>query len=858
MIGKTNEESCQHRQRPAAIAQQRRRAFREVLSGKSEMTWEETIEKGQEQRFFLRRLSSAVGPDGSSQLLISSGIDITERKRTEQQMAQQQQFYEAILNLLPVDIAVFDAEHRFLFVNPSSISDPSIRQQVIGKTNYEYMAARRRPMSLADQRQEHFESAVRTKTDVSWEETLTGPKGVKHILRNFRPIFDASGALQLVVGSGIDITARYAAEEGQRQVERQLREQQTFVRLIVDALPDVVYVKDANGQVVFRNAAFDALASRSKQHWQPTEEQSIAVQEELWQIRVLNKQVMATSRPLKTEMSLTMSRGEPCHLQVYMCPMASADGSPGILTVSTDITNLKLARLALEQREKQYHDLVRYSQALICTHDLEGTLLTVNPAIERLVNLPAARLIGRNIREAIPPEHQSAVADYLASTNQPTTEPRLMTIMTSTGERRYLHYYTYQVREADAAPYVVASGYDVTQGIRAERALLQAKQEAEANAHAKESFLSRMSHEIRTPLNGVLGMAVLLEKTTLTPQQQEYLTTMQQAGQHLLALVNDVLDMAKITTHHLQIDQAEFDLVMALQSAGQTVAALATQKGLTLLVEPPTAAMPRVLGDAYRLHQVLLNLLSNALKFTTQGSVQLGASVLVDVAESLTVRFWVQDTGIGIEPEHQERIFDAFTQASAATSYRFGGTGLGLAISEQLVHHMGGSLLLCSTPGEGTTFSFTLTLPRVHATTEAAVPVPINYEGLEGLRVLLAEDNVVNQWITTVLLEQRGVLVYAVGTGTEALAQLETKSYDAALLDIQMPGLSGVDVTRAVRQHPDAARASVPLIALTANAFDADQEAYLAAGMNACLTKPFEEDDLYRLLLQVTATATSQ
>jgi len=427
-------------------------------------------------------------------------------------------------------------------------------------------------------------------------------------------------------------------------------------------------------------------------------------------------------------------------------------------------------------------------------------------------------------------------------------------VLTYSGERRYLQYYTYQVSEEGYPPYVVASGYDVTDGFLAQKALQQAKQEAEENALAKEAFLARMSHEIRTPLNGVLGMAALLQKTDLTASQQEYLNTMQHAGKHLLALVNDVLDMAKITTQHLQLNQESFDLAVALQGAGHTVAALAAEKGLQLEVEPLRTTTTRVVGDAYRLHQVLLNLLSNAIKFTERGSIRLGAEVIEDTSSQLLVRFWVQDTGIGIAPEQQQHIFDAFTQASPETSLRFGGTGLGLSISWQLVDQMGGTLRLCSELGHGTTFSFRLALPHAveAAATQAPAPPTASYEGLHNLRVLLAEDNLVNQRIALAVLEHWGVQVTAVSNGVDALAQLQEHSFDVALLDIRMPGLSGVEVTQAIRSYADARRAAIPIIALTANAFEADRATYLAAGMNACITKPYEEAALCELLLALT------
>ncbi|GAB3578789.1 PAS domain-containing protein [Hymenobacter daeguensis] len=721
LMGKTNEEACAFRQIPPAIAAIRRRGFETAVRERREVNWEERSYNGPEEKLLLRQLRPIFGPDGELRFLIGSGIDITDRRQAEKEMARQREFYESILNYLPVDIAVFDADHRHLFINPSSIADPALRQQVIGLTNAEYFALRQRPAVLGAQREQYFRQAVHTRTDVSWEETLPGPEGPKRVLRTLRAVFAADDTLRLVVGSGIDITARYAAEERQRQSEALLREQQDFIRLIVDTLPNILYVINQQGQVAFQNAAFDALAARSV-HRQPAQHQPAPVQAEVAQLVAWRQQVMNTRQPLDADLPLTMSSGETCYLHLHFRLLNRANGEREVLVVGTDITDLK-----------------------------------------------------------------------------------------------------------------------------------RAQQAADANAQAKEAFLARMSHEIRTPLNGVLGMALLLQKTVLSPAQQEYLATMQRAGQHLLTLVNDVLDLAKITSHHLELDHAPFDVAVLLHSASQTMAALASQKGIGLEVEVPLLPLPRVLGDAYRLHQVLLNLLSNALKFTEAGSVRVGATRLGTAAGAVSLRFWVQDTGLGIAPEQQEHIFELFAQASSDTSRHFGGTGLGLAISEQLVQQMGGVLRLCSQPGAGTTFSFALALP-VAADAPPASPPPgtASYEALRGLRVLLAEDNPVNQWIARSLLEYWGVQVQAVGTGTEALALLTAHDFDAALLDIRMPGLSGVEVTQAIRRHPAARRAQVPIIALTANAFETDRQHYLAAGMNGCVTKPFEEADLCQLLLQLT------
>ena len=854
MLGKTSTEACTHRQYPAEVAEQRAAAFAEALGTSREVSWEETYPTPDGEHAHKLLYKPVTGPNGI-RYIVATGLNITEHRHAEQLLARQREFYEAILDLLPFDVAVFDAGHRYLYANPSAIADPAVRQQVIGMTSAEYLAWRQPPRwaELTEQRDQYFDLSVRTHADVTWEEMRTGRNQRPQLMvRHLRPVFNPEGTLRLVVGSGIDNTARYTAEQLQQHVQEMLREQQAFIRLIVDTLPNGLYLVEPNGDISFSNAVFAAQIARA-QHLGPGPRPP-QVQLELDAMQELNAYVLRTGQAITREMPLTLTEGGVEYFNVHKRPLLRAGGKIGILTVSTDITAVKQARQALERREKQYSDLVRYSQALICTHDLAGTVLSVNPAIERLLGRPAAELLGRSLAEVLPSLHHAALRGYLAGFLPLQTQERVLMVQTFGGERRYLHCFAYRVEEDNSPPYVVASAYDVTATVLAQRGLLRAKREAEANALAKEAFLARMSHEIRTPLHGVLGMATLLRQTPLNPEQTQYLQAMQHAGQHLLRLLNDVLDLAKITGRHLHLHLAPFDVAELLAGASQAVAALAETQGLVLRVEPLALADTRVVGDAYRLRQVLLNLLSNALKFTELGEVSLGATVVRDTPAALTLRFWVQDTGIGIAPAEQAHIFEAFTQARPETSFRYGGTGLGLAISQQLVAQMGGQLGLQSAPSQGSTFTFELDLPRTAA---PASPPPANhqpdsFEGLRGLRVLLAEDNLINQWIGRVVLEHWGVEVLAVGNGLEALTHLRQQAFDAAILDIRMPGLSGMEVTSALRADPDPARAQLPIIAVTANAFENDRVAYIAAGMNACLIKPYEAADLCQLLLDVT------
>ncbi|MGI4883783.1 MAG: response regulator [Janthinobacterium lividum] len=359
-----------------------------------------------------------------------------------------------------------------------------------------------------------------------------------------------------------------------------------------------------------------------------------------------------------------------------------------------------------------------------------------------------------------------------------------------------------------------------------------------------------MSHEIRTPLNAVLGMAGLLARNTpLTPRQQEYVGAIRTAGQHLLGVLNDVLDTAKITSAEQPPEHEPFDLAATLHAVGQMLAHQAAEKGLALTLD--LAPLPWVRGDALRLRQVLVNLLGNALKFTGRGAVVLRARVLARPAGALTVAFRVADTGLGIPANRQEAIFESFAQASPDTSRQFGGTGLGLTISRRLVEQLGGRLLVSSAPGEGTTFAFALTFAEAAAPKAGEAPAPPALGAARGLRVLLVDDNEMNRQLVQYVLAHRGLAVDSAVNGAAALALFAQARYDVVLMDIKMPDMSGVDVTARMRRDPDRTRAHTPIIALTANAFRGDYDKYLAAGMNDCLAKPFEADELLRKIVAV-------
>ncbi|RPD46170.1 PAS domain S-box protein [Hymenobacter sediminis] len=774
--------------------------------------------------------------------------DITQVKDAEKRLVEQQEFYETVLNQLPADVAVFDTEQRYRFVNPAAIRDASLREWIIGHNDFEYFEYRQRPLELAQRRRAIFQRAIQQRGAVAWEETLDTPEGQRLSLRHMQPVFGPEGELRMVIGYGLDITERHEAEEKVRQSEARLQEQQNFVQQVVNTTPIIIWVCDEEGKIQFSNQAFEDLIKTGRHRSTTSRSPHDPVATEIWAHEQSIKQVLKSRQEIAYESSFTQLDGYVRYFQTVVRPLPRADGSINVMGVSTDITEMKQAGNTLERTAKQYRDLMHYSQALICTHDLEGIILSVNPAAAQLVGVVPDLLIGRTLYDVLTPDLHPQLEVYLKQAHQQQELTGLMTLRGPDGRPHHLIYNNYRVEEPGELPYVIAYGQEITERIQAEHELLRAKEAAENTARAKENFLANMSHEIRTPINGVLGMAGLLAKSPLNPTQQEHLRILRNSGRHLLTVINDVLDVAKIEAGKLELEQMAFDLNQSIQDGVQSLAFRAEEKGIGFRLELVPLPHPVVIGDPGRINQILLNLLSNAVKFTTQGEVVLASRLLEETDSELALEFEVRDTGIGIPPEKQEAIFESFSQAYADISRRFGGTGLGLTISRSLVQQLGGQMWVESELNQGSRFFFSLALPKAHhSLPEPTLLPPPNYSHLRGKRVLLVEDHPVNQQLAMMILEGWEVETHVASDGLEALDQLEARLYDVVLMDIQMPGLSGLDVTHRLRQHPDPLRATTPVIALTANVMRSDDETYRAAGLDY-LSKPFEEDDLFRKL----------
>ena len=516
--------------------------------------------------------------------------DITERKSATAKLDSQKVFYETILNQLPTDIAVFDKNHRYLFVNPGAIKIEEYRKAIIGMDDFEYCAYRNRNTSVAELRREHFLQVEKTRKPIAFEDSMLNAKGrvITH-LRNMFPVYNEKDELEMIIGFGIDITERKEAEEE----------------------------------------------------------------------------------------------------------------------------------------------------------------------------------------------------------------------------------------------------------------LIKAKNLAEQLTGSKDQFLANMSHEIRTPMNAILGMSHQLAKTNLDDTQEFYNDTISKAAENLLIIINDILDFSKIEAGKLSLENIGFEMTEVIEKAMQVMLYKAEEKGISITKNISEGISPVLLGDPYRINQVLLNLINNAIKFTEKGKVSIGCERVKETITTQTLKITVSDTGIGMEKEFVDRIFEKFTQEDVSVTRRYGGTGLGLSISKELVALMGGEIKVVSEKNTGTDISFYLELKKgIIADLPSKEVVNIDTRILTGKKILVVDDNEMNRLVATTILNNYGALCIEAVNGKESVEILEADKIDLVLMDIQMPVMDGIEATRIIRKDISE---TLPVIALTANAIKGANEKYFALGMNDYLSKPFTENDLIKI-----------
>jgi PAS domain S-box-containing protein len=497
--------------------------------------------------------------------------------------------------------------------------------------------------------------------------------------------------------------------------------------------------------------------------------------------------------------------------------------------------------------EAAFRTVFESSPIGITLADLNGRYVDVNHAMEELMGLPRASAMGMTPAELgwIRDREESAALERMLAEGRHIDSHELSYWSADSGRRTGLLWGRRVV--IAGAGYSLCFVLDISERKRMEEDLVQARLGADAAMRAKSQFLANMSHEIRTPLNGILGLSALLEEESIPDGLRPMMELIRTSGEVLRRVLDDVLDYSKIDSGRLELEEAPFDLRAALSWSFELFRKMAEEKHIECRLHLDAVLPALVSGDATRLRQVTANLMSNAVKFTHQGKIEMRAEPVETASPDgrRLIRISVRDTGIGIPSDRIDRLFQSFSQVDASTNRCFGGTGLGLAISKRLVEMMGGEIRVESREGKGTTFEFTF--PARNAEKPEAAAEVADGGNQSGLRILVVEDHKVNQIVTMRLLEKLGCHADLACDGVSALRSVAANAYDIVLMDLHMPGVDGMEATRLIRQMP-APKSGIPIVALTASASSENRKVCLGAGMNDYLCKPLEIKALRRAL----------
>lgn len=672
-------------------------------------------------------------------------------------------------------------------------------------------------------------------------------KNGRVVLRDFIPIW-SHGKYQGHLWIYNDVTEK-------RATEMKLAAQRQFYENILNRIPADIAVFSNKHQYLFVNpvgikdeALRQWIIGKTDEDYCRMRGRDLGLAKER---RELFEKVMRDKKEMEWEERLVDKEGMPGYYLRKFFPVLDAAGEvEQLIGYGVNITERKKWEQEVERSEKRYRDLFDYSQALICTHDLEGVFMNVNPAICELMGFTPQEMIGKRIDEFMPKEETGLFKSlYLDVINEKGRAEGIFRVLSKEGKKLYLLFKNYKMEEYGSDPYIIGFSQDISEMIAAEKELRIAKKITEDSAKAKEVFLANMSHEIRTPMNGVMGIAGLLSKTHLNEEQRNYVRIIQESANNLLVIINDVLDLEKIIMGKLQLENIAFSLPERIEMCVQSFTYKAQEKGLTLQYKNCWKEDMAIIGDPYRINQVMNNLINNAIKFTEKGSVLVETRLKERHESKMFIEFVVADTGVGIPEDKQQEIFEPFVQASSSVSRLHGGTGLGLSICTDLINMMGGQLQLESVEGKGSVFHFVLPfeISSLIPNTKK-IPELMDYTSLGKRKILVAEDVELNQFLAKHILESWGCEVVLANNGLEALEKVKDDNFDLVLMDIQMPEMDGIAATEAIRKLSNGEKASLPIVALTANVLKGDSDKYLNAGMNDYLAKPFDESKLFDVI----------
>ena len=686
------------------------------------------------------------------------------------------------------------------------------------------------------------------------------------------PLKDDQGVITKWFGSATDIhEQRKGTEELERIIDirtKEIKRSETHLRAVLNAAFTAIVEIDEKGNILEWNPCAEATFgwTRAEVLGKPVSDTIIPER-----FRAAHKKGMerfkltqvGTVINQRLELMSLRKNGEEFPIEISINPVKIDDAFTFTAFIA-DISERKANEAALQKSDERFQNVARATNDTVWDWNLASDELWWNQGIQ-IVYGYSPEEVGLNgawwIERIHPEDRQRIIASIhlVIDHSSKTLWSEQYRFLRMDGVHSDVFDRGHVIRdERGQALRMIGSMQDITERKKNEAELIHAREEALAASRAKAEFLANMSHEIRTPINGVIGMTGILLDTALTPEQREYAETVRSSADTLIALVNDILDFSKVDAGKLDLEYLEFDLAELIRETEKSLAYAASKGGndLTAVVSPEL--MGHFKGDPGRIRQILTNLLSNAIKFTSRGEVKVAVTLSSNYNGKAIIHFAVTDSGIGIPENRLGKMFQIFSQADSSTTRKFGGTGLGLSISKRLVELMGGKIGVTSTEGKGSQFWFSIPLVR-------AVELELKAEETEDLsavsvvskshyRVLVAEDNVINQKVALKMLQKFGYRADAVANGLEAIEALRQRPYHLVLMDCQMPEMDGYEATRQLRKDSNLTLSKIRIVAMTANAIAGDREKCLEAGMDDYITKPVQGKELARVVEKWLAT----
>ncbi len=665
------------------------------------------------------------------------------------------------------------------------------------------------------------------------------------------PLYDELGELLGFMAVQTDINQR-------KQAELALMRQSKLLRTVIDEMTDVLVLKDDQGRFLLANKVVADLYGTTPEAMIGKDDADFGVpaeQSEFFRQNVLSIMARGEAEVVNEE-SFDALSGQKRYFKSIKKPFKDEQGNNQILVIAHDMTADVEAQKQIATSELRLRYALEATQEGIWDWDVSSGAVEHNSHWYRMLGYDATDIASTvdGFSELIYTQDRDAVfakikAHFSGEIARYDSEHRMFC---KDGSLIWVHDRGCVVEYSPAGDplRMVGSFSNINERKLAEQALVRAKQQAEAANRSKSEFLANMSHEIRTPMNGVIGMASLLLSTKLTAEQRDYLETMHASGEALLTVINDILDFSKVESGQMTLENIVFNVRDVIHSTVDLLLLTIKNKGLSFKLTVDDSVPQQLVGDAGRWRQIITNLVGNAIKFTAKGSISIALSAK-QLDSKIQLHTAVSDTGIGIAQDKRDKLFIPFSQVDASTTREFGGTGLGLSISRQLAMLMGGEIGVESETGVGSCFWFTVVMPLAALQVKQEETQMIELSTVQNiLRILLVEDNIINQKVAIAMLRKLGHHVDSVSHGKEAIQQLALLDYDVVLMDCQMPIMDGFEATRIIRTGGKTRNAQIPIIALTANVMQEDKDACFASGMNHFISKPIQMNALSQILSQ--------